>query len=142
MKLEGITFLPAITLGPLCDDGRVEFTIERSAPMTVGPGVYLVFEGKKLVYIGSYQTGVVRRWVYLRKRDVYHFKKPLVAKCLKHYPKLALRVFAQDEVAIKEELGKHNNVWVNATGIEARLIAKFNPPWNSQGKKAIPRKPH
>lgn len=134
MKLADITFRHALTLGPHCNDGRVEFTIESSAPTGTGPGVYFVLEEKKLVYVGSYQSGVVKRWVYLRKKDLYHFKKPLVAKSLNTGS--AIRVFAQDEAAIKEELGCAQNPWVNSTGIEARLISMFHPPWNNQGKKS------
>ena len=133
MKLADITFSHALTLGPHCEDGRVEFTIEPSAPTKICPGVYFVLENEKLVYVGSYQSGVVRRWVYLRRRDLYHFKKPLVAGSLKQGS--TLRVFAQDEDSIKAELGCRENVWVNAAGIEARLIALFHPPWNNQGKK-------
>jgi hypothetical protein len=133
MKLADITFRHALTLGPHRDDGRVEFTIEPTASTKVCPGVYFVLEGKKLVYVGSYQSGVVRRWVYLRKKDLYHFKKPLVASSLKNGS--IIRVFAQDEDSIKEELGCGQNAWVNSAGIEARLIAMFHPPWNNQGKR-------
>jgi hypothetical protein len=133
MKVADITFHHAITLGPTCDDGRVEFTIEPSVPAKMGPGVYIVFDGDQIVYIGSYQSGVVRRWVYLRKKDLYHFKKPLVSDGLKKGA--SLKVFAQDEHAIKEELGCSENAWVNSSGIEARLISLFLPPWNNQGKR-------
>ncbi|WP_146853457.1 hypothetical protein [Brevifollis gellanilyticus] len=134
MKIENITFCHSLTLGPLCDGGRVAFTIEPGSPASVGPGVYVVFEDEKIVYIGSYQSGVAKRWLYLRKQDVYHFKKPLVADSLSRGA--ILKVFAQDERDIKEQLGCGDNVWVNSAGIEARLISIFHPPWNNQGKKA------
>jgi hypothetical protein len=133
MKLEGITFRHAITLGPVQEDGRVEFTIEPSAPKKVGPGVYFVLEGEEVVYVGSYQLGVIRRWLYIRKKDLWHFKKPLVSARLKAGS--MLMVFAQDEDSIKQELGCEHNVWVNAAGIEMHLIAKIRPPWNNQGKR-------
>ncbi len=131
MKIADITFVHALTLGPCCPDGRIEFTIEPFAPTGALPGVYCVLQGERIVYVGSYQSGVLKRWVYLRKRDIYHFKKPLVASELSVGP---VRVFAQYEDKIKSELGCSQNVWVNAAGIEAHLIAMFNPPWNSQGK--------
>jgi hypothetical protein len=137
MKIADITFHHALSLGPCCDDGRIEFTLEPSAPTKIGPGVYFVTEKEKIVYIGSYQSGIVRRWLYVRKKDLYHFKKPLVADRLSQG--FELEVYAQDESAIKEELGCPNNAWVNAAGIEARLISIYNPLWNAQGKKGSPR---
>jgi hypothetical protein len=132
VKIADITFVHALTLGPCCDDGRIEFTVEPSAPTGVLPGVYCVLQGEKIVYVGSYQSGILKRWVYVRKRDVYHFKKSLVAAELAAGP---VRVFAQYEDKIKAELGCSQNVWVNAAGVEAHLIALFNPPWNKQGKR-------
>ena len=108
MKLAEITFRHALTLGPLCNDGRVEFTIQQYMPSKIGPGVYFVLERGKVVYIGSYQSGIVRRWVYLRKKDLYHFKKPLVLQCLNVGS--TVQVFAQDEDEIKKELGCSQNV--------------------------------
>ena len=134
MKLADITFRHALTLGPHCNDGRIEFTIESSALTGTSPGVYFVLQDEEPVYVGSYQSGVVRRWVYLRKKDLYHFKKPLVAESLDMGS--ALRVYAQDEDSIKEELGYAQNPWVNSTSIEARLISILHPPWNYKGKKS------
>jgi hypothetical protein len=138
MKLHGITFYHALTLGPLHSNNRcVDYTINPSAPnnIRIGSGVYFVLKEniRKPVYIGSYQSGIVRRWVYVRKHDLYHFKKKLVAECLKSG--LTVRVFAQTEEKIKKELRCSKNIWVNAASIEARLIAHFDPKWNTHGKK-------
>ena len=73
MKLGGITFHHALTLGPICKGGRVDFTIAAPAVRQIEPGVYCVLAGKKLVYVGSYQYGVVRRWCYVRKKDFLPF---------------------------------------------------------------------
>lgn len=137
MKLSGVTFRHAITLGPLCDDGRVEFSFPNSSPNTGGPGVYAVIvnDGKadKVVYVGFYQSGIRLRWVYAKRKDLYHFKKPNVAEALRNGH--AVRVFAESEAAIKSELGHEQNVWVNSASIEAQLICLHKPSWNSQGKK-------
>ena len=132
MKLENITFVHALTLGPVSDDDRVQFTIEPNAPKNKA-GVYVVLEGEVVRYIGSYQSGVIRRWASSKKGKLDHFKRLKVADSLKSGA--TVKVYAQDESEIKSELQLSENQWVNSAGIEARLIAIRDPQWNKLGKK-------
>lgn len=136
LTLEGITLNLALGLGPLLGDGRVAFKQEAWINEEKTDGVYAVICDDVLVYIGSYQSGLVKRWLYTRKGDLYHFKKPLVVSGLRSGQNI--RVYSKSVASIKQELGCADNVWVNASGIEARLIQKLNPPWNSLGKKKQP----
>ena len=136
LTLEGITLNLALGLGPLLDDGRVAFKQEAWINEEKADGVYAVICDDVLVYIGSYQSGLVKRWLYTRKVDLYHFKKSLVVSGL--IAGQNIRVYSKSVASIKQELGCADNVWVNASGIEARLIQELNPPWNRLGKKKQP----
>lgn len=131
-NIEGITFTKAITLGPLCEDGRVEFIVEGWIKKEKSAGVYAVFKDEEVIYIGSYKRGIISRWLYPKKRDLYHFKKPLVVERLQKGE--TIHVYAQSESSVKEEINCTNNIWVNVAGIEARLIERCNPPWNKLGR--------
>lgn len=132
LNLEGIEFALALIFGPVAEDGRVNFTIESAFKNDRMPGVYAVTSDEEIVYVGSYRKGVVKRWLYTKKPDVYHFKKPQVVSCLRATK--AVKVYAASEVSIKEQLGHAHNRWVNASGIEGVLIKTLNPAWNKQGK--------
>ncbi len=136
LTLEGITLNLALGLGPLLDDGRVDFTQEVWINKDKADGVYAVICDEVLVYVGSYQRGLIKRWLYISKGDLYHFKKPLVVSGLRLGQNI--RVYSKSVASIKQELGCADNVWVNASGIEARLIQELNPPWNRLGKKKQP----
>ena len=136
LTLEGITLNLALGLGPLLDDGRVDFTQEVWINKDKADGVYAVICDEVLVYVGSYQRGLIKRWLYISKGDLYPFKKPLVVSGLRLGQNI--RVYSKSVASIKQELGCADNVWVNASGIEARLIQELNPPWNRLGKKKQP----
>jgi len=131
MKISGITFALALELGPVGENKVVGYSLLKTCPPSRGPGVYVVIQDRKtIVYIGSYQTGVIQRWGYSRKTDVYHFKHDLIRDMLPHH---RLRVFAQEEKEIKEQIGQIDNAWVNAHGIESTLISIHKPVWNKRG---------
>ncbi|HEY4248714.1 MAG TPA: hypothetical protein VGM64_17970 [Lacunisphaera sp.] len=142
--LHGISFVPALVIGPeksvAGDEVRIGFTWESSAPRSKGPGVYLLYSNDRLVYVGSYQGGLARRWLYTRKQDLYHFKKKKILEELR--TSASLRVFAQEEDAIKKQIGQAGNQWITSAGIESFLIRSESPPWNRIGKKKMkPGKP-
>jgi len=134
MKLSNITFIHAITFTDVRDDGGVNYSLKKAKKhFPERPGVYIVKSGNKLLYIGSFKKGVIRRWV--TKTDIYHFKKPLVVEQLKQGS--TIKVFYQDEEAIKTELGCSDNLWVNSSSIEGKLIRDYSPEWNKTGVKKI-----
>lgn len=135
MNIEGIEFPHAYTFGPLKENGRVDYTTEASHPNDRGPGVYVVTCDDELIYIGSYQRGVQKRWVFLKDRDIYHFKKPHVSDCLKKGKCVKLFALGLDE--IKKQINCTGNDWVNAAGVEARLISRKNPKWNVHGQNHL-----
>ena len=131
MRISGINFSFALKL--FIKGGRVGYEKQKSCPTSKESGVYVVIKGKReIVYIGSYQHGIVQRWGTTGTQEVYHFKKDIIRKFLRKHE---LRVFAQDEKEIKRQLGQRKNEWVNCQGIESRLIFKHNkkPIWNKLG---------
>ena len=133
MNIENIYLPHAYTFGPLKPNDKVDYRIEATHPNDKGAGVYAVTCDDTLVYIGSYQGGVQKRWVYLKDKDIYHFKKPRIVNCLKNGQ--IIKVFALGLDEIKKQIGCVGNQWVNAAGIESHMIASRNPEWNTHGKE-------
>jgi hypothetical protein len=131
MRIGNITFRSALELGPVGDDGFVQYKSLSTLSPSKGPGVYALVKNRKTVlYIGSYQSGIIKRWGYKRILRIYHFKHDRIRDILNEHQ---LRVYAENEDKIKTELGMKNNPWVNAHGIEFELIRKLKPPWNRRG---------
>jgi hypothetical protein len=131
MKIEGIEFEHAYDFHTISRTGLIDYSIAASHPKDSGHGVYVVKSDECILYVGSYQSGVQKRWVFQREKDVYHFKKDRVAELISKGKKV--HVYAQTLDKIKQQIGCAENPWVNAEGIEARLIAIHRPIWNKKG---------
>jgi len=94
----------------------------------------LIRDDKDIVYIGRYQTGIVKRWCRGKRKDIIHFKESRIRPLLKQHK---FRVFAQDEQNIKRQIGQPNNKWINYESIESRLIDIHKPEWNERGNQKI-----
>ena len=133
-EVKGLTFRHALDFS-LSGDQVCPKVIGSEEAWKVCPGVYVVFEDSQLVYIGSYNYGMRYRWIRKREGEVYHFKRPNVMGSLKNGK--TVKLFAEDEAKLKEQLSQQDNPWVNAAGIEAYLVGGcgFELPWNKKGKK-------
>lgn len=132
MKLSGITFRAAYLCHQL-DGEKVRYEKLPSCPEDKGEGVYVVTESNKVVYVGSYQSGVAKRWVYVKSKILYHFKDKSIAQSIRAGHKVGVWAATIDDV--RSQIDCIGNPWVNAAGVEAHLISSHRPSWNAKGKR-------
>ena len=132
MKIEGIEFKESYICDELSGE-NVRYRELPSHPKDKGEGVYVVTDGDGLVYVGSYKSGLSKRWVYKTKPVLYHFKDKLLAASIEAGGKVVVLAATLDQ--IKNQIGCSGNKWVNGTSIEAHLISTLKPRWNKSGNK-------
>ena len=132
MKLDELNFTAAYKcrLDPLGGISLLEKL--DSHPNDNAEGVYVVMSGEEIAYIGSYENGLHKRWGYKQKDAIYHFKNVEISGAIS--AGRLVEVWALSLDSIKEQIGCATNKWINSASVEAHLIAKYNPPWNKQGK--------
>ena len=109
--------------------------LERLAthPNDDAEGVYVVMSGDEIAYIGSYKSGLHKRWGYKNNPAIYHFRKVEISGAIS--AGRGVKVWALSLNSIKKQIRCAGNKWINSASVEAHLIAEHNPPWNKQGKR-------
>lgn len=81
------------------------------------PGVYVIYSGKRIVYIGSSKN------INNRLKDHVYQKDRGNA----HYARASRDISTLDVMVVKYKLSKKHGDWLM---FEARLINRLRPPWN------------
>lgn len=88
----------------ICDElsgENVRYRELPSHPKDKGEGVYVVTDGDGLVYVGSYKSGLSKRWVYKTKPVLYHFKDKLIAASIEAGGKVVVLAATLDQIKIR-----------------------------------------
>ena len=133
MQLEQLKFVQAYECRINPENNRAFLDKKSTHPADAGEGCYLVTVGSKLVYIGSYKTGLHKRWGYQGKGDIYHFKNGVIDVAVGMGQSVEIWALTLD--SIKAQIGLSGNKWINAASVEAYLISRHLPEWNKQGKR-------
>lgn len=95
----------------------VRFTEHQDNLSSPSCGVYVVTEDGLPVYVGSYDTSFSKRWIYPRRRMIYHHKRDKIISSL-------LR-------ASCIEVWSHKTECNCVSSLELALIKALRPSWNS-----------
>ncbi len=133
MQLDELNFIEAYKCRADSQGDIVSLEKSDTHPNDNAEGVYVVTLGDEIAYIGSYENGLHKRWGYVQKDDIYHFKKVEISDAISAGHLVKVWTLSLD--SIKEQIGCAGNKWINSSSVEAHLIAKHNPPWNKQGKR-------
>lgn len=125
MLLNGLNFQPVF----MFDENSIE-VIDQKIFESVG-GVYAVFVGLDLVYIGSYSNTLQQRWVNKKLNKFYHFKADEIIELAKEKNSKVF-VYALTRSQIREQIS--DNEYINHESVESNLIYRLNPILNSVKK--------
>lgn len=139
LSVTGLTFDHVLTTTDVVhehdDNGAVvRYDIMHPNVERLIKGVYVVTENQSIVYVGKFTGTFEKRWLYVNLNKIYHHKRNAIAASRRTGN--AVHVYAQTEDALRAQIpvaAHDTDAWINIGGIEAALIRKLTPAWNSAG---------
>ena len=126
MLLNGLIFNPVFTF----DENNIN-VIDQKLFESVA-GVYAVFVGSDLLYIGSYSNTFQQRWINKKLDNFIHFKADKIIEITKE-KKLPAMVFVLPRSQIREQIS--DSEYINHESVESNLVNKLKPILNIMKKE-------
>jgi hypothetical protein len=125
MLLNGLVFKPAFAF----DGDNVEVYDQKLFESV--SGVYAVFVGLDLLYIGSYSNALQQRWINKKLDKFIHFKADKIIEIAKEKQMPAI-VYVLTRSEIREQISDSD--YVNHESVESHLVSMFDPLLNNVKK--------